>query len=51
MGYDPEELLGVEGFDNGFTEDQEARISKVMKANPQSSREQVINKMKEQGKL
>ena len=37
--------------DNGFTEDQEARISKVMKANPQSSREQVINKMKEQGKL
>ena len=54
LKYDPEKLLSFNDIvkkDTGFTEDQEARISKVMKANPQSSREQVINKMKEQGKL
>ena len=54
LKYDPEKLLSFDDIvkkDTGFTEDQEARISKVMKANPQSSREQVINKMKEQGKL
>lgn len=54
LKYDPEVLSSFDDIakkDTGFTEDQEARISKVMKANPQSSREQVINKMKEQGKL
>ena len=54
LKYDPEGLGDFDDIvkkDTGFTEDQEARISKVMKANPQSSREQVINKMKEQGKL
>ena len=54
LKYDPEGLGDFDDIvkkDTGFTEDQEARISKVMKANPQSSREQVINKMEEQGKL
>ena len=54
LKYDPEGLGDFDDIvkkDTGFTEDQEARISKVMKANPKSSREQVINKMEEQGKL
>jgi len=56
LGYDLEELLGIDGTGAGggggsFTEAQQSSISKVMAANPGSSREQIIAEMKKQGKL
>jgi len=56
MGTSMEDIFGLEGTGAGggggsFTEAQQSSISKVMAANPGSSREQIIAEMKKQGKL
>ena len=56
MGTAMDDVFGLEGTGAGggggsFTEAQQSSISKVMAANPGSSREQVIAEMKKQGKL
>ena len=56
MGTAMDDVFGLEGTGAGggggsFTEAQESSISKVMGANPGSSREQIIAEMKKQGKL
>jgi len=56
MGTAMDDVFGLEGTGAGggggsFTEAQQSSISKVMAANPGSSREQIIAEMKKQGKL
>jgi len=56
-GEDSSDLMSIiygnltDGDGGVFSEAQESSISKVMAANPGSSREQVIAEMKKQGKL
>jgi hypothetical protein len=56
MGTSMDDIFGLGGTGAGggggsFTEAQQSSISKVMAANPGSSREQIIAEMKKQGKL